>query len=876
MVGSEISRSEEKSFENNDVFVWISKKIQEPLKAEFKKLRTVKEQQSMIKPVLEIETTHDEEREEEKLEKQLQAWRDNPSWIDQPPNVQVKSQNGLFCHLNAEFNVGLPPKSVYKIFTHPDNKRYFKNIKECISRKVLMEDGPMQTVEVKQAAAWKFLWWAGTFPIHLIVQENRKHLMSNYKQEKTMFMKVFEGCWRVEPLFIDEHLCERLKPKTQEDYDRCTNGRGRIGSKVTMDQMFQPSAILTPPPLSWYIRGITTKTTESMIEDLLAEAARIRGGGRDDDQVRNSNELDKRKVEDIKDRWRSRRRRRPRDLRVGPWYFNPAASPKEKAEIMKIDHVRSMSVYPTDPKYYDLAELWRQVRLWRSENSKHPWYDAPAKVKMKTKKGLCHLNIDFTLGWPPQAVYEMFTNPRNLNFFHSMASTYGAHDTIATMVLKKDGPRQITEVEKVLRWKILGFNGAIPIHVIIDENHQKVTGEFLDRRSFLDGFGKFPMRERIVLANSVDENLVMIQRDRVRPERSGRAKMVFPGFGGWINQNIQQPLKTSKRSKNGKSRSASEEEDDRYLQGPWYWVPDLSPKEKAESLELDHVKSMPLMAIDPKYYDMDELVRQNRLWNSEHKKHPWNDAPAKVKVKTRKGICHLNIDFTLGSPPQSVFQTLTDPRNMGIFHSMGKYKNNWRTRLDTRATKVLKKDGPRQITEMEKVLRWKILGYNGTIPIHLIIDENHQKVTATYKKVKVKHMKVFEGSWKIQPLYVDQERLCKSKSRIRRIGSKVTMEHIFQPSPLLNVPPVSWFIHHVKSMPLYATDPKYYDLDELVRQVRLWMSENKKHQWHDEPAKVKVKTKEGICHLNINFTLGWPPQAVFEMFTDPRNMGFFH
>lgn len=32
MGGSEISRSEEKSFENNDVFVWISKKIQELLK----------------------------------------------------------------------------------------------------------------------------------------------------------------------------------------------------------------------------------------------------------------------------------------------------------------------------------------------------------------------------------------------------------------------------------------------------------------------------------------------------------------------------------------------------------------------------------------------------------------------------------------------------------------------------------------------------------------------------------------------------------------------------------------------------------------------------------------------------------------------------
>ncbi|KAL0799041.1 hypothetical protein Bca101_054216 [Brassica carinata] len=239
--------------------------------AEFKRLGNVK-QQSLVKSLqTEIETTHYKHRDEEKLEKQLQAWRNNPSWIDQPPKVQ-----------------------------------------ESISRKVLMEEGPMQTVEVKQAAAWTFLWWAGTFPVHLIVQENRKNLTSKYKQEKTMFMKVFEGCWRVEPLFIDEHLCDRMKPKTLQDYDSCSNGRGRIGSKVTMDQMFQPSAILTPPPLSWYIRGITIKTTESMIEDLLAEAARIRGGGGgaqdDNDEGENGVVLEKSKDEHIKERWRSRRR----------------------------------------------------------------------------------------------------------------------------------------------------------------------------------------------------------------------------------------------------------------------------------------------------------------------------------------------------------------------------------------------------------------------------------------------------------------------------------------------------------------------------------------------------------------------------------------
>ncbi|XP_013596255.1 PREDICTED: uncharacterized protein LOC106304392 isoform X3 [Brassica oleracea var. oleracea] len=272
---------------------------------------------------------------------------------------------------------------------------------------------------------------------------------------------------------------------------------------------------------------------------------------------------------------------------------------------------------------------------------------------------------------------------------------------------------------------------------------------------------------------------------------------IFPRFGGWINQNIQEPLKAStKRSEKGKSSSVSEK--DRYLQGPWYWNPAITPKEKAESMEIDHVKSMPLYATDPKYYDLDELVRQVRLWMSENKKHPWHDEPAKVKVKTKKGICHLNINFTLGWPPQAVYEMFTDPRNMGFFHSMGKYKDHFRTRLDTIATKVIKKDGPRQITEVEKVLRWKILGYNGTIPIH-----------AKYKKVKVKHMKVFEGSWKMEPLYVDQERLCKSRSRISeeeykkcssgkgRIGSKVTMEHIFQPSSLLNIPPVSWFIRGV-------------------------------------------------------------------------------
>lgn len=40
-----------------------------------------------------------------------------------------------------------------------------------------------------------------------------------------------------------------------------------------------------------------------------------------------------------------------------------------------------MPLYATDPKYYDLAEVKRQVGLW-STNNKHPWYDAPATLKV--------------------------------------------------------------------------------------------------------------------------------------------------------------------------------------------------------------------------------------------------------------------------------------------------------------------------------------------------------------------------------------------------------------------------------------------------------------------------------------------------------------
>ncbi|XP_068637382.1 uncharacterized protein [Aristolochia californica] len=248
------------------------------------------------------------------LEQQLQRWNDNPYWIDQPPEIKVTVPKGSLCNLNVRFKVGLPPDAIYNIVTDADNRRVFKNIKEVISRRVLVDEGLRQVVEVEQAALWRFLWFSGTISIHVLVDQNRADHSVKFKQGKAGFMRRFEGCWRLEPLFVDEQSCYPHKPVSLADYDFYTAGKGRVGTLVNLEQLVEP-ALLPPPPISWYLRGITTKTTEMLITDLLAEATRIRGyvhkpsfteersehdGSMQESAILNS--------EDIKIRWQRRRR----------------------------------------------------------------------------------------------------------------------------------------------------------------------------------------------------------------------------------------------------------------------------------------------------------------------------------------------------------------------------------------------------------------------------------------------------------------------------------------------------------------------------------------------------------------------------------------
>ncbi|WVZ59286.1 hypothetical protein U9M48_009449 [Paspalum notatum var. saurae] len=250
------------------------------------------------------------------LDRQLQAWRDNPSWTDEPPEIKVSVLEGSLCNLNLKFKAGLPPDAVYNIMTDPENQKVFKNIKKVISRNVLLDEGSRQIIEVEQAAMWKFLWWSGVLSVHFLVDQNRKNHTVKFMQGQTSLMKKFEGRWMIEPLFVDKEICLPLDPCTLEEYESFSGGRGRVGSAITIDQLIEPS-LLAPPPILWCLRGVTTRTTEMMVNDLIAETARLRGISdnadykQDAEEMHDANQSHPARVcGDIKERWRQRRKRR--------------------------------------------------------------------------------------------------------------------------------------------------------------------------------------------------------------------------------------------------------------------------------------------------------------------------------------------------------------------------------------------------------------------------------------------------------------------------------------------------------------------------------------------------------------------------------------
>ncbi|KAH0864381.1 hypothetical protein HID58_081592, partial [Brassica napus] len=491
----------------------------------------------------------------------------------------------------------------------------------------------------------------------------------------------------------------------------------------------------------------------------------------------------------------------------GSWISKNSQQPL-KAEAKGSENVESKSVSEKDTKnnapakkkkkkeYYDEKEKIRQEKLWHEEEEKHPWQNPPPKVKVTTKKGVYHMNLEITLGAPPELIYLWLIHPHGSSFLDEK-KWRDLMITKSKKVLMEDGPREVFKVERSVVYDFFSLTSVrIPLHLIVEENRKDLTGKYKKEKVMLmkvfEGNYKvepvYVDQERLCkkrLPKSPEEyrkcsggqgkigskltinqyfepyppfnlppfswyirgNTVKTSKNLLYAlQNTAKSKMrVFPGFGSWINQNSQQPLKAeSKRSENGESKSASEKDT--------------------------------------------------------------NNAPAKKKkevVTNKKGLYHMNIELTVGTAPNIVYYVLTesDP----FFD-----RKKWRDLMKNTSRKVLKENGPRRVVMVEKAVAYDFLSLTTiSIPIHLTMEENRKHLTTKYKKEQVLLMKEFHGNYKVEPIYVDQERLCKKRLPNNpeeykkcsggqgRIGSKFTINHYFQPYPPFSLPPLSCFIRGI-------------------------------------------------------------------------------
>ncbi|KAL0651870.1 hypothetical protein Bca4012_094561 [Brassica carinata] len=274
---------------------------------------------------------------------------------------------------------------------------------------------------------------------------------------------------------------------------------------------------------------------------------------------------------------------------------------------------------------------------------------------------------------------------------------------------------------------------------------------------------------------------------------------VFPGFGSWISKNSQQPLKAeAKGSENVESKSVSEKD-----------TKNNAPAKKKKKKE---------------YYDEKEKIRQEKLWHEEEEKHPWQNPPPKVKVTTKKGVYHMNLEITLGAPPELIYLWLIHPHGSSFLD-----EKKWRDLMVFFSDHYMF-----PMWEVFKVERSVVYDFfsltSVRIPLHLIVEENRKDLTGKYKKEKVMLMKVFEGNYKVEPLYVDQERLCKNRlpkspEEYRKcsggqgkIGSKLTINQYFEPYPPFNLPPFSWYI---RGNTVKTSKNLLYALQNTAKSVRM-------------------------------------------------------
>ncbi|KAF8081039.1 hypothetical protein N665_0909s0025 [Sinapis alba] len=208
------------------------------------------------------------------------------AWINQntqqprkSENVESKKVSKMKPHEDRD-----DTKEQLKLWREAEKKKQWidpsPKVKQNTSRKVTSKnDGKGQREDADKVLVWKFHKWSRNIPIRVRTVDPRKiNVRYEIERNDMRFMEIFEGSFKVEPMYVDsKRLCKNMKPKSREEYKKCSGGQGKIASKVVVEQVFKPSFFFNLPPVSWYIRWLTVKTNKAVAKDFQIRAAVLRG-----------------------------------------------------------------------------------------------------------------------------------------------------------------------------------------------------------------------------------------------------------------------------------------------------------------------------------------------------------------------------------------------------------------------------------------------------------------------------------------------------------------------------------------------------------------------------------------------------------------------
>lgn len=179
------------------------------------------------------------------------------------------------CEVMARLDI--PTDAAWKLLTHEDNHKVFGSLKRTNPRNY-KKRGIFETIyEVEHVTGWSLLWLSGEFITKLKVTENRGSKSVEFKLLKSDIMKDFHGSWKLQP--CTQAGMNKLYGKRGNPFEGIIGlfgGRKSTTSLIDFNQQMEPKT--TPGPLKGLVRRIAAGALKRTMDDLQAEAKRIKQG----------------------------------------------------------------------------------------------------------------------------------------------------------------------------------------------------------------------------------------------------------------------------------------------------------------------------------------------------------------------------------------------------------------------------------------------------------------------------------------------------------------------------------------------------------------------------------------------------------------------